>query len=275
MVISTVSVTLVLLLTGVVALINQTARNVAESVRSNIGYVVLIDDLASPQAVDSLNRTIMQAPSTASVIRRTADDVLAQWQTQIDAEALPEVNPFLPEYEVRVKPQWANGDSLQAIATRLQGMTAVYEDVRIHADMASNVNVTVRAITMTLSIVACLILLISFVLINNTVRMEIYSQRTLIHTMQYVGATRWFIRRPYLAHAIYSGLIAAAVASAILAGALAAIRNGFPQIAQSLSWGDAIAVFILLAGVGVIVCLLAAWLATTRYLYRDADEIFD
>lgn len=274
-IISTVSLTLVLLLAGVVGLINQTSRSVALNVRSNIGFVVLVDDSATPAAADSLRSALSHAPYSASIKYRSADEVLAIWQRQMGSEVLPDVNPFLAEYEVKVRPQWATVDSLESIAEQLQRLSAVYEDVRIHADIASGVNTTVRTVSLTLITLAALMLLISFVLINNTIRMEIYSQRTVIHTMQYVGATRWFIRRPYIIGAVTSGLVAAVLASGILAGALALINSRYPSLMETLGWGEAIEVFALLIAVGVTVCLIAAWAATSRYLYKDASQIFD
>lgn len=276
MIISTISVTLVLVILGIVALTSITAHRATESVRANIGFVALVDDKAPQQSVDSLEAVLRSAPYVSELKYRTADEVLEHSKTLIDSSLLvPGINPFLPEYDVKVKAQWANPDSLNSIKTRLEGMTAVYEDVKVQADMASNVNLTIHSVIMALLIVAGVMLLISFVLINNTVRMEVYAQRMVIHTMQYVGATRCFIRRPYIVGSVVSGLVAAVLASALLALILVGIDAHYTPVLRTVTWGYACLVFVALAVVGAVLCALASWLATSKYLRKNYDEIFD
>lgn len=276
MIISTISVTLVLVILGIVALTSITAQRATDSIRANIGFVALVDDNASQQSIDSLETLLRSAPYVSELKYRTADEVLEHAKVLIDSSMLvPGINPFLPEYDVKVKAQWANSDSLHAIKLRLESMTAVYEDVRVQADMASNVNLTIHSVIMALLVVAGVMLLISFVLINNTVRMEVYSQRMVIHTMQYVGATRSFIRRPYIMSSVVSGLMAAVVASVLLAVMLVAINARYTPVLQTVTWGYACLVFVALAVVGAILCALASWLATSKYLRKNYDEIFD
>ncbi len=116
---------------------------------------------------------------------------------------------------------------------------------------------------------------ISFVLINNTVLLTIYSRRFTIHTMQLVGATPGFIRRPFILSNMYSGLLAGVFASALLAAAISFVeKTQLPQITQYVCWGSAGIVMVGITVTGMAICTLAALIATNRYLHKDYDELF-
>ena len=274
-IISIISVALVLVILGIVALTAFTAHRSTEEIRSNIGFVVKVDDMSSQQSADSLRATLEAAPYTASVSCRSADEVLEEWKQTLGPDELPDVNPFLPELIVKVKPDWANADSLQAIKTRVEQLPAVYEQVEVHSDIASNVNLTIHSIIMALLIVAGTLLIISFVLINNTIRMEIYAQRLIIHTQQYVGAMNSFIRRPYIIRSIIDGIVAAVIASIILIGINFGVRAQYAPVATFIGWPTLATVSAGLVATGALVCAVAAMLATSKYLRKPYDEIFD
>lgn len=274
-IISIISVALVLVILGIVALTAFTARRSTEEIRSNIGFVVKVDDLAPQESAESLRAALEGAPYTASVTARSADEVLEEWKQTLGPDELPDVNPFLPELIVKVKSDWANADSLQAIKARVEQMPAVYEQVEVHSDIASNVNLTIHSIIMALLIVAGTLLVISFVLINNTVRMEIYAQRLIIHTQQYVGAMNSFIRRPYIIRSIIDGIVAALIASIILTGIYLGVKAQYAPAATYIGWSTMAAVAAGLIVIGALVCAIAALLATSKYLRKPYDEIFD
>lgn len=273
-IISTISVALVLLILGIVALTGLTAHRVTSGIRSNIGFVAIVNDTAGKNAVDSLALILAKAPYMADTAYSSADEVMARWQKMMGEDLLADVNPFLPEYEVKVLPEWTSADSLSAIAQSLKALPAVY-DVKLHTDMVSHINRSIHSAIMVLLVVAGALLLISFVLINNTVRLDVYSSRMVIHTMKYVGATAGFIRRPYVWSSVLSGLIAAAVASAVLAAMLYYISGVNPAVIQSVTWTGAAIVFAGLFVVGALLCALASLLATNKYLRKDHDEIFN
>lgn len=271
-IISIVSVALVLIILGIVALTGVTARNVTRSIQSNIGFVAVVNDLAADSVADSLATALRTAPYTASVKYSSAEVVFAKWKKQMGEEDLMDLNPFLAEYEVKVKPQWSSADSLASIASRLEKMGAVSK-IELHTEMARNVNRTIHSIIMVLLIVAAAMLLISFVLINNTVRMSIYTQRMIIHTMQYVGATRGFIRRPYVCRGLISGIIAGVIAAAVVGGLLAWAIHINPALASTIDTASVVAVMLIILAIGAALCTLASLLATNRYLNQSYDKI--
>lgn len=272
--ISVISVALVLVVLGVVALIDVSVHRVGQRIRADIGFVAVVDEMATDSTTQALERQLKSAPFTASATYVSAEDVNKRWMDELGDEELLDINPFQPEWDVKVKSGWANADSLEAIAKRLTATDGVY-DVKIHTDIARNVNLAIHSLMMVLVVIAGALLLISFVLINNTVRMDIYAQRMVIHTMQYVGATRSFIRRPYIIRCMVSGLIAAVVAAVLLTALLLALRTLSPSVDQSLTLADVAMVYGGLVVVGVTVCGAASLLATTKYLRKSYDEIYN
>lgn len=136
-------------------------------------------------------------------------------------------------------------------------------------------NDNISRLTVILAVVAAIMLLISFVLINNTVHLTIYSRRFTIHTMKLVGATNGFIRRPVILNNMLAGLISGLFASAIVAVAMVGAKEaGLPDVATYISWGAYAAVAGGMTAAGVILCGLASWASANTYLRKDYDQLF-
>ena len=136
-------------------------------------------------------------------------------------------------------------------------------------------NQNLALVTMLLGIIAVIMLLITCVLINNTVHLSIYSRRFSIHTMQLVGATNGFIRRPVVTDNMLCGLIAGALASGVTALAIWGAReSGVVDVATFLSWRDFGFVSAGMVLAGVLMCVVSSWLSATHYLHKEYDELF-
>lgn len=224
---ATLSVAMVLLLLGLIALLGIGAHTVTDGIRSSVGFDVVLSDSVKTSEVNALKQVLTSSPYALSVAYRSSDDAMARWQ-QDTGEDLMEVlgvNPFNGEIEVKVRPQYAATDSLALIIKPVAKMAGV-KKVTVNARMIDDVNRNLRAVFVVLGVVALILLVISLALINNTVHLDIYSQRFLIHTMTLVGATGAFIRRPFLVSNVISGLIAGLIADMILAGGIVAIGSG-------------------------------------------------
>lgn len=272
--ISIVSVSLVLVICGVVALTAVSMHNVGRQIRSGVGMVVIVDELAPDASSDTLAATLKSAPYVESSTFVPAEEVNKRWAEQLGDDELLEINPFQPEYEVTVSAGYTSPDSLEAVAERLHRLTAVY-DVKVHSEMARNVNTTLNSLMLVLLAVAGAMLVISLVLINNTVRMEIYAKRTVLNTLLYVGATRGFIRRPYVMRGLWEGAVAGVVASGLLAAFRVWIERSYAPAAEVLPWEACVAVSAMLVVAGSVLCACAAWMAATRYLRRSYDRMFE
>lgn len=274
---STVSVTLVLLLLGLAGMVGVSARNITDSLRSRVGFVAILSDSITQNETNALKQLLIRAPYVSSVKYRSADDILRQWQTmnpdEEDLTKLLGVNPFFAEFEVNVKPDYADPDSLSVIVAPLKKNPSIRQ-IKLHTTMVSSLNSTFRLVTTFLSLGAAIMLLIAFVLINNTIRLTIYSKRFTIRTMQLVGATNGFIRRPFLITNLLQGLVSAMLAIIILGGLTYYLVIKFPEITTSISVPEVGLIALLLIIIGISVCLFAAYFATNRYLSVDSDELY-
>lgn len=272
---STISVALVLLVLGIMALMGIAARSVTRDIKENMGFNIILADGVADKAVNNLKQRLGQSPYVSSYSFISADDALRQWQedTGEDLSGVLDVNPFYGEFDVKVKELYANVDSIGAITETLKTDPAVGE-ISVHTEIVETINRNIRSIATVLIIIAATLLLISFMLINNSVRLTIYSRRFIIHTMKLVGATPGFIRRPFLINNIVHGIIAAVIATAILAGLLYYTHSLDTSVAYAVTWSDAACVFGGILVTGVLICFISALISTNRYLRLSYDDMF-
>ncbi len=190
-----------------------------------------------------------------------------------DIMRLAQVNPFLPELEVHVTAAYAHPDSIAFLAAPI-GLLPSVSDITYNSELIEGVNSTLSSVTLTLLIVGCGLLIVSFVLIFNTVRLAVYSRRFLIHTMKLVGATAGFIRRPFLAENVVNGLVAGLIASGVIALLVSYCRSLDTALLTVISWTDAGLVMAGTVVTGVAICFIAALFAANRYLRLSYDELF-
>ena len=273
---ATISVTLVLFILGLVAAINITFGALDRQLKEKMGFTVVLNDSIAPQQLAQLRGVCDKAAYVSEYQYLSPEDVLRE-ETSGEGQALVDilgVNPYSPMLDIRVRSQWANVDSIKALTARWQQSPEVME-VSANTEMVDNLNRNARMLNTILLVIAAVLLLITFVLINNTVRLTVYSRRFTIHTMKLVGATGGFIRRPFLLSNLLQGMIAALIASGLLTALIGWAISWDPEIATLLPWTQTVLIFAGIMVVGMIICTLAAALATNRYLRADYDEMFD
>lgn len=270
-----ISVSLVLMLLGVVGLLGLAANSLTTYVKENIGFDVVLANNASDKQIDELKAYWTVAPYVSSVKYVSKEDALTAWEKDT-GENLMEVigvNPLSAEFEVRVKAQYVSVDSLNKIEQMLKEYKAI-ESVQMHRDVVEQINGNIQSIMLVLGVVLIMLVVISFVLINNTVRLAVYSRRFLIHTMKLVGATPDFIRRPFVLTNVLNGLIASLVAVMVLSGLIYYVVEINADYATLLSVDQVCVVYAALVLVGVLMCSVAAVLATNRFIGLNYDELF-
>ncbi len=272
-----VSVTLVLVIIGLISMISVGAANETRRLKELLEVNVVMGDSVSDASADSLAKVIRTYPYAKDVKVVTKSQALANWKqdTGEDLEALFGVNPLSPEVSFTVKAQYASPAELGKIRDGLSSMAVVESVALPEARFVDSMNENIRRMAWILGGIAAVMIVISFVLINNTVHLTVYSRRFTIHTMQLVGATNGFIRRPFILNNMLSGIIAALVADVILASILiAAPQAGFTDITGIVSWSDYTIVAVGVLAVGAVLCSIAAAIATSRYLRTDYDKLF-
>jgi cell division transport system permease protein len=270
-----VSVALTLLILGLLALTVLAARSLTASVCENVAATVKVAPEVNDIQLNKLKQEFAKAPYLSSYSFTSADQVLAQEVQYIGEEvtSLLDENPYSAEFELHFTPKYAKADSINAITAKLLKNEAI-ETVVTDTTVVDNVNRSLNKLTIILLSIAAALLLISFVLINNTVSLAIYSRRFIIHTMKLVGATPAFIRKPFVRAGMFNGFISGIIASAMLAGVQAYAVNIDADVASTLSWFDSIFVYIGITLIGMAVCTLASIWSTNRYLHRNYDSLY-
>lgn len=273
---STISVTLVLFILGLVASINITFSTLDRELKEKMGFTVVLCDSVAVDKIDGLRQLCASAPYVSEYKYLSSEDVLKEEAGGDGAELVEMlgVNPYSPMFDIRVKKDWANVDSIASLVTRWKGFDGV-DEVSVNTDMVENLTRNARMFNTVMLVIAAALLLISFVLINNTVRLTVYSRRFLIHTMKLVGATPGFIRRSFILSNLIQGIVAGAIASGLLAGLIAWGKNWDEALKPLLPWEAVGIIFIAIFIVGMAICALAALFATNRYLRADYDEMFE
>lgn len=272
---SAISVGLVLLLLGVTALCGVAVRNVANELEKEIGIAVTVCDTVGGHRAAAIGAELEKLPGVASCSFVSSDDVLHRWNVMMGGtDSLLTAEAFLPEWDVRMQPGHTGETQLKATAERIRHIAGV-EDVSIQQDMAEGIHSTIDTGTVVFVVLASILGIISFVLISNTVRLAVYARRNTIHAMRLVGATRGFIRRPFVMSALLEGIAAAAGASVILAAAIFYTDTYYPWIGNTITWEEASWIFGGLFVTGALLCTCAALFATNRYLRIDYDRYFN
>ncbi len=272
-----VSVSLLLLIIGAVSLLGIAAGSETRRLKENVELnIVMCDTVTDAQAA-----TVMEGLRVKPYINtiKLIDKVTAlkNWteDTGEDLEELFGFNPLSPEITFTLKADYASPVSVEKICGELRKLPGVAEVAAPDASMVDEMNKHITHVIIALGGVALLLVVISFVLINNTVHLSIYSKRFTIHTMQLVGATNGFVRRPLLKSNLIVGILAGVIASAILAGLLASTDSLLVEnIAKYVPWEWASMVFGALVVAGALICVCAAYVSATRYLRKDYDELF-
>lgn len=272
-----VSVTLLLVLVGVIALVGVAAGNAAVEVKQKQEVSLIMKDDVSNQQADSIRKSMAGLPFVHTSRLITAEQALKDWNdaTGEDVAEIAGGNFFTPEIELSLTAPYANPDSVKMVTARLEKVAGVDEVAVPDAEMLDSMDDFFSRTLLILGIVAIAMIIISFVLINNTVLLTIYSRRFTIHTMQLVGATPGFIRRPFVNNTLLSGFIAAMIACTILITGLKVVETTqMPDLANYLSWQEIVPMGLLLTLFGMLVCGVSAVIATNRYLRKNYDELF-
>lgn len=272
-----ISVTLVLVLMGIIALVWISADTETRRLKERIEISVIMGDSIPDSAAQDLASRLKGAPYARSVSVITRQEALDNWtrDTGENLEELFGVNPLSPEITISLRADHASKERIAALSKEL-GANPGVESVSVpDSTMLEAMNENISRLTVILGVVAAIMLVISFVLINNTVHLTIHSRRFLIHTMQLVGATNGFIRRPIVLDNMLAGLIAGVAATAIIAIPLAGSSEvGLPDMADYVSWAQFAPVGAGMIVAGALLCSLAAWCSATIYLRKDYDSLF-
>ena len=272
---SSISTTLVLLLLGLVVFFVLAANNLSVYVRENINFSVLISDDMKETDILKLQKRLNNEPFVKETEYISKKQALKE-QTEAmgtDPQEFLGYNPFTASIEIKLHSDYANSDSIAKIEKLIKRNTNI-QDVLYQKDLIDAVNENIRNISLVLLALAVMLTFISFALINNTIRLAIYSKRFLIHTMKLVGASWGFIRCPFLKRNIWSVVLAAYIADTILMGAAYWLVSYEPELIRVITPE----VMLLVSGAvlvfGVVITFLCAYLSINKYLRMKASTLY-
>lgn len=272
---SIISVALVLTVLGMLAMVLSASRAIGEEVKANMGFIVKLEPGAPDNVIKNVRARVTQAPCVERFVYASPDDILAQ-EEEAMGQSLTDLvaeNPYGAEIDVKVRPQWASSDSINALAARVELLEGV-EQVVTETAVVDSVNSVLRRLGIALTAVAAALLIISIVLINNTVSLSVYSRRFIIHTMKLVGATAGYIRAPFVRAGALTGLVAALISIALLAGLRSYIATLDAVAAALVPWPRMALILAAVLLLGLLICTAASAFATNRYLRSGYDEMF-
>ena len=267
-----ISISLVLLLVGVAGLL---ARSVSDYFKENMQVSVLMkqevgDDEAMEYVSDLDAKPFIK--STTFVSReqgaKEMTDLLGE-----DFLNVFEAAPIPVSVDVTLKADYVSSDSLEVVKNEIMKSPLV-DEVVYQQSLVDKLNTNLRKISMVLGVFIVLLLFISFVLINNTVRLNVFSRRFTIHTMRLVGATKSFIRAPFLVQAVFQGLFSALLATLMLVGILFFVRSEFAQLFEVFRLDMLLIVIGVEILAGVLICVVSTALVVGRLVSLSKDELY-
>lgn len=272
---SSISTTLVLLLLGLVVFFVLGARNLSVYVKENINFSILISDDMKESDILKLQKKLDKEAFVKQTEYISKKQALRE-QTEAmgtDPQEFLGYNPFTASIEVKLRSVYANSDSIAKIEKLIKKNSNIQE-VLYQKDLINAVNDNIRNISLMLLGLAVILTFISFALINNTIRLTIYSKRFLIHTMKLVGASWGFIRRPFLRRNFWIGVLSAVLADGILWGAAYWLVSYEPALISVVTPDVMVLVSVSVLVFGVLIAWLCALFSINKYLRMKAGTLY-
>ena len=274
---SLMSIALVLFLLGVFALLMLHAQKLSNHLKENIGFEVVMNSNANEDNILKLQKELDAMPAVKSTTYITKDEAIRRLSEDLGEDFLQwlgnEDNPLLPSIDVRFKADYANNDSLNLIQAQLLKNKDIKE-IYYHKSLVNLINQNMNRIGLGLMIASLVLLIIAITLIRNTIRLSIYSKRFLVRSMQLVGATPAYIRRPFIRSGITQGFFGALIADAFLALLLYGLYQRLPELTLVQDYTIIICIFGGIIVLGILLGGLSTRFALRKYLNADVDKLY-
>ncbi|MDD7117679.1 MAG: permease-like cell division protein FtsX [Bacteroidales bacterium] len=272
---SVVSISLVLLLVGVAAMLLVNTRSVSEFFKENLQVSVMMKQEVSDEEAAVFKNEIdsMRFVRNAELITKARGEKEMAEMLGTDFLSVFETSPIPVSIVVTLDADYVSRDSLKIVEKAMMNSPMV-DEVVYQKSLVDALNSNLNRISMVLGVFIALMLFISFVLINNTMRLNVFARRFTVHTMKLVGATRAFIRGPFLLRAAFLGLFASVIALVMLTGLLFVIRAEFAQLFEIFTLPRLLIVMGVVVASGLIICVISTWFVVNKLVSLDKDELY-
>lgn len=271
-----ISVSLVLFLLGILGLVLINAKELSDYFRESLSFSVILDEDAREADIRMLQKDLDAKAYVKSTEYVSRDDAAVKMKEEMGEDFISFLgdNPLPPSIDVYLYAGYTNRDSVGKFERYILEYPFVkevwYEDSLLYL-----INENVRKISIFLLIISSFLFLIAVTIINNTIRLAIYSKRFLIRTMQLVGATRSFIRKPFLIRSVYHGVLASLIAMLLLIGLLYLIEKEFLMLFSFESTRLLLILGLVLILAGILINLVSTYLSVNRYLDISEDKLYN
>ena len=272
---TTLSITLVLLLVGLEAVSYLTTKNLVRRVKEDISFEIILNSDNDTTEMQRLYRVLDAATFCKSYRTITADEALEEHIKYLgeDPTQFLSYNPLQPSVVVNLTEQYTNNDSIEIIGAKLKNFSSI-ERIEYPDDIVTIINRNVGFASIILLAVAVILLIISIALINNTIRLTIYSKRFLIHTMKLVGATSWFIKRPIIRNGLLMGICASILAFGIIWFAIHYTQSELNVILFPNNWQNISFIAAVITVFALLITYLASTFAANRYIRMKVNDLY-
>ncbi len=270
-----ISISLVLLLVGVAALLLVNARSVSDYFKENLQISVMMKQEVEEDEAREYVSELDSLPFIRSTRFVSKEQGIAEMEEMLGEDFLNvfESSPIPVSVDVTLKAEYVSADSLTKVKAVI-GKSPLVDEVVYQQSLVEKLNTNLRKISLVLGVFIFLLLFISFVLINNTVRLNVFSKRFTIHTMRLVGATKSFIKGPFLVQAVFQGLFSALLATLMLLGILFFIRSEFSKLFEVFRLDLLMLVIGIVVVAGVVICTVCTSVVVGRLVTLSKDELY-
>lgn len=262
-------------LLGLMGLLILNARKLSDYVKENISFTVFLKDNTKEADIKRMQKDLDATQYVKSTEFITKERAAKEFQETLGEDFVEFIgyNPLLSSIEVRLRAEYANADSLKTIEREFTAYPQVQE-VSYQKNLVVLINDNVKKISLIILIFSGLLLAISMVLINNTIRLAVYSKRFIINTMQLVGATRGFIRKPFLIRSVVQGIAGALIAILLLTGMIYAAQRELSEIIslRDVKLVGVLYFFVIMAG--ALITGISTFFAVNKYLHIKTDNLY-
>ena len=270
-----VSISLVLLLVGIAALLLINSRNVSDYFKKNMRMSVMYKpEVTEQQAL--LHQKELDAlafVATSEFISRERGEQEMKAMLGEDFLSVFESSPVPVSTEITLSPNYVRADSLELV-TGVIGQSPIVEEVVFQKTLIDALNTNLGRISAILLVAIVLLLFVSSVLIGNTIRLNVYDKRFTVHTMKLVGATKGFIRKPFLIKSAFMGLFASIIAIIMLLALLFLLKRELPQLFELFTPGMLLVVMGVVIAAGILICVVSTYLLVGKMVSLDKSELY-
>lgn len=269
------SIALVLFLLGILGMLVLNTKKLGDHFKEQITISVFLKDNAKPVEVDQLQKSLALAEYTKSAVYVSKEDAAEQYSEDIgeNFQEFLGYNPLKNSVDVKLKANFVSPEQIATIAAELSEKTYVSE-VNYDKPLITLLNDNVKKLSFWILIASAAFTVIAVLLINSSIRLSIYSKRFIIKTMQMVGATKTFIRRPFIATNIKLGFLGALLAIIALGTVLYYVHLNFPELNLFGDIPVLAGLFLAVMGLGLLISYLSTYFATQRFLNLRTDDLY-